>query len=191
MSAASLVNRALGNETWARERLAAHVGRTFAIAVGPARVALAIDAAGKLADATATPDVTITISPLRLPELLAQPERWNELASASGDAALVKTLGELAQTLPWFVERALSGAFGAIVGQQLADAGRRLLALPAYMATRTADSVASYVRDEAGVGVRAAAARGRSEEIAELAAHVDRLGERIAGLSDRGAKSSF
>ena len=188
-AAAALVNRMLADEEWARERLAAHAGRTFAVALGPAKATFAVDAEGRLADSAAAPDLTITISPFRLPELVAQPERWNELAAASGDTALAKTIGELAQTLPWFVERALSGAFGSIAGQALADAGRRLLTLPAYMARRTGDSVGSYLRDEAGVGVRAAAGSDRSEAIAALVARVDLLGERVARLASRPAKT--
>ena len=58
------------------------------------------------------------------------------------------------------------------------------------VARRTGDSVGSYLRDEAGVGVRAAAGSDRSEAIAALTERVDRLGERVALLSDRGGIAS-
>ena len=80
------------------------------------------------------PDLTLTLSPLGVPSLLANPARWGEFVTADGDAALAATLQELAQTLPWFVERAFASALGPILGQRVADAGRRLLAFPEYAA---------------------------------------------------------
>lgn len=184
-AAAALANRALEREDWARERLAAHAGRTLSIVAGPATVTLAVDAEGSFADAQSAPDLTLTISPLRLPALLARPERWNELVDADGDAALAATIGELAQTLPWFVERAFARAFGPIVGVELADAGRRLLALPGYAAERAGASLASYATDEADVAIGAGAARDFAAQVAALAERVDALGERVDRLAGR------
>ncbi len=186
-AAASLANRALAGEDWARERLAAHAGRTLSIVAGPAAMTLAIQADGRFADTADAPDLTLTIPPLRLPALLARPERWNELVDATGDAALATTIGELAQTLPWFVERALARAFGPIVGTPLAEAGRRLLALPGYASERFGTSFASYVSDEAGLVTSTHEARDFSSQVAELAARVDALAERIDKLAARPA----
>jgi hypothetical protein len=55
--------------------------------------------------------------------------------------------------LPWFVERAFAGVLGPMVGQYVADTGRRLLAFPGYAGERIGASVASYLRDEARFGV--------------------------------------
>ena len=66
---AEFINRTLDRETWARDRLAAHAGRTLRLVVGPARIDYAIDHSGRLLDAAAAPDLTLTISPLRLPGL--------------------------------------------------------------------------------------------------------------------------
>jgi ubiquinone biosynthesis protein UbiJ len=186
-AAASFANRALAGEDWARERLAAHAGRKLSIVAGPAAMTLAIQADGSLADTADAPDLTLTIPPLRLPALLARPERWNELVGASGDAGLATTIGELAQTLPWFVERALARAFGPIIGAPLAEAGRRLLALPGYASDRFTASFASYVREEAGLVTGAREANDFSTQVAALAARVDALGERIDKLAARPA----
>src|SRR6266511_3262807 len=88
--AADVINRVLEREGWARERLVAHAGRTLRIDVGPASRTAAIAADGRFSQSEAAPDLTLTISPLRLPALLAQPERWNErvaLSAASPSAA--------------------------------------------------------------------------------------------------------
>ena len=181
---ADVINRVLEREGWAREKLAAHAGRTLRINVGPASRTLAIAADGRFSRGEAAPDLTLTISPLRLPTLLAQPERWNELVVAEGDAALHATLAELALTLPWFVEEVCARAFGRVAGQQVADIGRRLLALPGYAAERFGESFASYVGEEARLAVGTTEARGFAAEIAALAVRVDALAARIDVISE-------
>jgi len=174
-----LANRLLERESWAREKLAAHVSRTVRIDVGPVSRAFAIDADGWLREGDAAPDLSLTISPLRLPALLAQPARWSELVTSEGDPALAATLAELALALPWFVEELFAKAFGRAAGQQLADIGRRLLTLPDYAADRFAVSVADYIGEEARFAVSAVEADDFAAEIAALAARVDALAERI------------
>jgi ubiquinone biosynthesis protein UbiJ len=180
--AANFANRALAREDWARERLAAHAGRKLRIVAGPAALTLAINADGSFVDSQEAPDLTLTIPALRLPALVAYPERWNELVGAAGDASLASTIGELAQTLPWFIERSFARIFGPIVGAQLAEAGRRLLALPGYAAERAGSSFASYASDESGLVTGARAGSEFAAEVAALAARVDALGERIDRL---------
>ena len=181
-AAASLANRALAREDWARERLAAHAGRKLRIVAGAAAVTLVINAGGSFADTEEAPDLTLTIPALRWPALLARPERWTELVVAAGDAGLASTIGELAQTLPWFIERSFARVFGPIVGAQLAEAGRRLLALPGYAAERVGSSFASYASDEARLATGARAGNEFAAEVAALSARVDALGERIERL---------
>jgi ubiquinone biosynthesis protein UbiJ len=115
--------------------------------------------------------------------LLAQPERWNELVVAEGDAALHATVAELALTLPWFVEEVCARVFGRVAGQQVADIGRRLLALPGYAAQRFGESFASYVGEEARLAMGTTEARMFAAEIAALAARVDALAARIDVLA--------
>ena len=181
--AAGLANRALAREDWARERLAAHAGRKLRIVAGPAALTMMISAEGSFADTGDAPDLTLTIPPWRVPALLARPERWNELVVAAGDAGLASTIGELAQTLPWFVERSLARVFGPIVGAQMADAGRRLLTLPGYAAERAGASFASYASEEAELVTGARAGGDFAAQVAALAARVDALGERVERLA--------
>lgn len=180
--ATNFANRSLESEAWAREKLAAHAGKTVRFNAGLARVVVAIDAEGRLAESDGPASLALTIDPLRLPALLAEPSRWAELVAAEGDPPLAATLAELAPTLPWFVERLFARALGPIAGQQLADAGRRLLTLPEYASERFADSVARYVASEARLAVRAADVQRFAAEVAELAIRVDALAKRIDAL---------
>lgn len=186
--APALVNRALEHEGWAQTSLGAHAGRTFAINVGPATTRLRIDAAGRLEAAPrdgTVPDLTLAISPLSVPSFLANPRRWDEIVAASGDAALAATLKGLAETLPWFVERAFASALGPIAGQRVADAGRSLLAFPEYAASRVGESVASYARDEMPLATTSADARAFGEEVAAIALRVDAAASRVDALAAR------
>jgi ubiquinone biosynthesis protein UbiJ len=147
-----------------------------------------IDASGTIEsapDPDAPPDLKLTISPLAVPSLLADPTRWDEFVAVDGDPALAATLKGLAETLPWFVERALAGALGPIVGQRIADAGRRLLAFPGYAGARVGASIASYARDETRFAAKAAEARSIGEQIATTATRVDALATRVDALGAR------
>jgi ubiquinone biosynthesis accessory factor UbiJ len=181
----ALINRTLDREPWARERLAAHAGRTFRIIVGPAQFTHAIDDRGRLGKAARAPDLTLTVSPLRVPALLAQPSRWSEFVVAQGDAALAATLADLALTLPMFVEQAFTQALGPVVGTQLAATGARLLAMPDYAAQRFGESVARYVGEESEAAVRGSEARTFAEDVNALATAVDALTARVDALARR------
>jgi len=189
--AASAFNRALDRAPWAREKLVPYAGRTFVVTVSPVSSALRIGADGHLeAASAAAADVRLTVSPLNLPSFLANPARWNEFVTEDGDVALGGALKELAQTLPWLVEEAFARMFGDVVGQRLADTGRRLLGFPEYAAERVAGSVASYARDEADLLARGEEMRPFVQQNGELAARAAVLEARLDALSARSADAS-
>lgn len=182
--AIGLANRVLEREDWARERLAAYAGRTMRLACGPVASTLAIAPSGMLVSAHGAADLTLSISPLRVPALLAFPERWTDLVTTEGDADLAATLAELAQTLPWFVEQAFASVFGPLLGTRLADAGRALLALPEHAAQSFNSSVKSYARDEAGLGVSATDVAHFGADVSAIEARVDALALRLDQAAD-------
>ena len=184
--AIGLANRVLEREDWARERLSAHAGRSVRMICGPMASTLSIAPSGMLSPSQSAADLTLSIPPLRLPTLLAHPERWTELVSVDGDAALAATLADLARTLPWFVEQAFASAFGPLIGTRLADAGRELLALPERAAQSFGESLSSYARDEAGLGVSASTFADFVGEAAAVAARVDALALRLDQAAPAG-----
>ena len=175
----ALINRTLDHEAWARERLQTHAGSSFRVIVGLARVTHAIDASGHLVEATGEPDLKLTISPLRLPALLAQPARWRDIASAQGDAALASTLAELASTVPLFAEQALAKLVGPVIASQVAIAGASIAQMPEYAAERVGDSVALYVGEHSDAAVSKTQARAFASEVGALSADVDALAARV------------
>ena len=188
--AIGFANRLLEREDWARERLAAHAGRAVRIICGPMASTLSFAPSGMLAPAHGVPDLTLSIPPLKVPTLLAHPERWSELVAADGDAALAATLSDLARTLPWFVEEALASVLGPLIGTRVAEAGRALLELPEHAARSFGGSMRAYVRDEAGVGVAPDAFAVFSAEVAATATRVDALLARLdQAVEARSAKA--
>ena len=180
------VNRMLAHEPWARDRLAAHAGRAFMVRIGPVTTGFRVDPQGRLESAPlagATPDLSLSLSPHNVPAFLADPSRWNELVTEEGDVELGGTLKELAQTLPWFVEKLCARALGPIVGQRVAEAGRRALQLPEYAAQRVTENIGSYARDEIQVLAHPADLQTLIDESASLAARVEQLDARIAALA--------
>jgi ubiquinone biosynthesis protein UbiJ len=182
---ARLANRVLADQHWAREKLAPFAGRVFTLAVGPLHAAWCIHEGGTLDAAAATDaaDLKLTIAAWSVPAFLADPGRWNEFVREDGDAEFGGALKELARTLPWFVEETFAKALGPIVGQRMADAGRKLLTFPEYAAQHVTDSVVSYARDEAGLLARSSELRRFSEQIAEIGARVDALESRIEAFA--------
>ena len=184
----AIANRMLEREAWARQRLAAHAGRVFVVAAGPAATAFVIDETGKVASATAgshAPDLTVRLSPLDVPAFLADPTRWDRYVTMDGDPALSTTLKELAPTMPWLVEQAFASVLGAVVGQRVADAGRQMLAFPEYAAERVGSSIASYAREQSGLLATGDESRTFATQVDALAARVDALAARIDALAGR------
>jgi len=184
---ARLANRVLADQQWAREKLAPFAGRVFTLAVGPVCAAWRIQTGGTLdaASAADTADLKLAIAPWSVPSFLADPARWNEFVREEGDADFGGALKDLARTMPWFVEETFAKALGPIVGQRMADAGRKLLAFPEYAAQRVADSAASYVRDEAALLARGSELRRFGDQVAEVVERVDALEARVEALSPR------
>jgi hypothetical protein len=172
---------------WAQASLAAHAGRTFAIASvrRPRGSGSTPRAARRRAARRHAPDLTLDDLSAFRAFVSREPARWDELVVADGDAGLAATLKGLAETLPWFVERAFASALGPIAGQRIADAGRGLLAFPEYAASRFGGSVASYARDEMRVAVTRAEARAFGEEVVAVALRVDAAASRLDALAAR------
>jgi ubiquinone biosynthesis protein UbiJ len=159
----------------------------FSLAVGPlsGRWRIGEDGRVAVAPSDAVVDLQLRMSPLSVPAFLADPSRWNEFVQEEGDAELGGVLKDLARTMPWFVEETFGKALGPVLGQRVADAGRRLLAFPGYAADRLARSAGSYVRDEAGLLATGREFRERQQGIDDVAKRVDALAARVDALAPR------
>ena len=190
--AAALANRVLEREAWAQERLAAHAGRVFVVAVGPLSTAAAHRRLGRLEPRPRWPGSsrtsTLTLSPLAVPSFLANPDalgrvrRRRRRPRARGDAARTS-------------RRRCRGSSSSVRGRAGPDrrpARRRRRAAAARLPRvrrprRVGESVASYARDEAelvaGAGAPARFQRAHGgaggRRVDALASRIDALAQRI------------
>lgn len=119
----------LQQQTWARERLRAHAGRSVRIAFEvPAGLApdlhATIDAQGLLrrADPDASADATLLLRPdaQALVSLLREgPQSLSAHLRVEGEVTLAACLGELAQHLRWDAEEDLSRVLGDVAAHRL------------------------------------------------------------------------
>lgn len=137
----------LAQQSWARDRLREHAGKTLLIAINPSAAPLpglrglpapewrsTITAEGRLVPAApdAQPAASILLSPSL--QLLSQAFREGPRAASTGlriegDPMLAAALGELAQHLRWDAEEDLSRLVGDV-------AAHRLMAAPRLMASQ-------------------------------------------------------
>lgn len=185
---ARLANQMLERETWARQRLTVHAGRTFVLVAPPVVAPFRISDTGLLepyALADGPADLRLSLQPWSAPGLLADPSRWSDVVRSEGDPALAATLRELAQTAPFWIEQFLSRWLGPIAGQRVADAGRQALAFPEQAFERLADSVLGYLREQTSLVASGEEARVFAEQTALLAQRVNDLEARLQALSMR------
>jgi ubiquinone biosynthesis protein UbiJ len=185
---AAVANQMLERESWARQRLAVHAGRTFVLVATPVVAPFRISDTGLLepyALADGPADLRLAMAPWAVPGLLADPSRWDTAVTSEGDPALAATLRELAQTAPFWIEQFLARWLGPIAGQRLADAGRQMLGMPNHAADRLGESVASYLRDQTSLVAGGAEARAFAQQTATLAQRVNDVELRIDALSSR------
>ncbi len=181
----------LRQQSWARERLRAHAGRTIRVVLDTAVPGLlprpellaTVDEEGllKQADADAVPAVTLHIRPSvdAVFEMLREgPQSATRHVRIEGDAALATTLGELARQLRWDAEEDLSRITGDVAARRIG---------------RLVEAGASRLRD-AGERTRSAAERYVADDqrmlatrpfLRELAASVRALDERVAAVEAR------
>ncbi len=135
-------------------------GRVFTFTVGPLSGAWLVTADGTLATRRRAPCPRTFGSRCRrgrCPRSSPIPTRWSEFVQEDGRRR-VRRRAQGPRAHAAVVRRGdvREGRSGPIVGQRVADAGRKLLAFPEYAAQRVAESAGSYARDEAGLIARGA-----------------------------------
>jgi ubiquinone biosynthesis protein UbiJ len=131
-TAMSALNHVLAQQTWARDRLRAHAGRTVRMTVesplGPVSSDARIGDDGLLEVATvAAPTVTLTLRPsidALFGALRDGPRGLSGHLKIDGDVMVAAAIGEIAQHLRWDVEEDLSRVFGDRVAHRVGQTAR-------------------------------------------------------------------
>jgi ubiquinone biosynthesis protein UbiJ len=124
---AHTLNHLLRRASWARERLAAHAGKTVGIDSPPLAVSLEILSTGEVAAGGAAATTTFRLTPaLALRIVATGRDAWRDVET-SGDLSLARDVLYVAENLRWDAEEDLSRVFGDILAHRIASAGNAFL----------------------------------------------------------------
>lgn len=185
------LNFMLGRESWARDRLARHSGKSVRFALGGLGMTLTIDSEGYLqsADPAIVPDVTLSGVPERLSlgRLLPGAERGDlaEVTHISGDAALAQVVADLGRDLRWDAEDDLARVLGDIPAMKLIGGLRGLMQGARQASGRLAGNVAEYLSEESGALTGRPALAQMRLDLAELEQRTEQLSAATRGLQAR------
>ncbi len=188
------LNALLQREDWARQRLAAHAGKTLRLSAGgPWRLQATLSSDGLLqaSDAAIVPDVVLSLPPSHWREL---PDLWrrggvahvSSVVHIEGDAGLAQVVSDLARDLRWDVEDDLSRVVGDVAALRLTGALRAAGNGAREAAGKARDNVAEYLAEESAMAIRRADFDAWRTEVDDLLSRLDALDRRVAAQAARG-----
>lgn len=183
----AFVNHLLDAEPWARGKLAPFAGKRVRVQALPLPdLAFAVSAEGWLESAPELdPDLTVTLSPVDLPRLLAGDDAVIRSISFSGDAELAAALQYLAKHLRWEFEEDLSRAVGDVAAHRIASTARDLFAWQKDAGQRLGENFAEYFTEEAHLLAPPAALARFGRDVADLVDALERLEKRLERIDAR------
>jgi len=178
-----LLNRLLGTEPWARERLAPFAGETLELRAPPLpALRLAVEEGGTIKAGNAEPGLTMTLKPELLAALARGEEHALRAIDVEGNGRLAAEVLVLARHLRWDMEENLSRVFGDVIAHRLAGAARAFAAWHVDAAQRLGGALVDYATDERPLLVRRSELDTLAEPLAQLRDAIARLDKRIESL---------
>jgi ubiquinone biosynthesis protein UbiJ len=181
------INHLLAQEPWARDKLAAHAGKTASFDTGIAlfRFKVAKDGSVQAATDDDTANVTIRMRPADLPLILQDRERAFSHVRVEGDADFANVISQLSQSLKWEAEADLSRVIGDVPATRLVSGIRAAADAVRITQRKLAENMAEYLLEENPMLVRPQAVSQHAENVARLRDDVERLAKRIEKLERR------
>ena len=178
-AAVAVLNRMLGREAWAREKLAPFGGRVVRFEAPPFALQWAVAEDGTLAaDDDGVPAVTIGLAVSSLPFALLDPQAATKDVRLQGDAEFAQALSFVLQNLRPEPEEELSRFVGDAAATRLVGLLRLSASHWRELAERMLDNTANYIVTENPMVV------GR-DEVAAFVQDVARLRDDVARLEKR------
>ena len=178
-TAVAALNRMLGREAWAREKLAPFAGRVVRFEAPPFSLQWAVAEDGTLAtDDSGVPAVTIGLAVSSLPFALLDPQAATKDVRLQGDADFAQALSFVLQNLRPEPEEELSRFVGDAAAMRIVGLVRLSASHWRELAGRMLDNTANYIVTENPMVV------GR-DEVAAFVQEVARLRDDVARLEKR------
>lgn len=177
------LNRLLGAEPWARERLAPFAGETLELRA-PLLPALrfVILPGGTLEAGGDEPSVVLTLRADALPALMKGEEHFVRAVEVTGDARLAAELMALARGLRWDAEEELSRLVGDVAAHRMMALARGFGAWQADAARRLLEALADYAVEEKRILVSQTQFAHFAADVVSLRDAVERLEKRVGRL---------
>ena len=178
-AAVAALNRMLGREAWAREKLAPFAGRVVRLEAPPFSLQWAVAESGTLtASEAGAPAVTIGVAVSSLPFALLDPQAASRDMRLQGDAEFAQALSFVLQNLRPEPEEELSRFVGDAAAMRIVGFVRVSASHWRELAERMLDNTANYIVTENPMVV------GR-DEVAAFVQEVARLRDDVARLEKR------
>ena len=184
--AISALNHVLRQQSWARDRLRTHCGRTVRMVVVAPLGAVSADA--RIADdgtlelaSIDSPSVTLSLTPAFSALLGAMREGAVGLTGhlkVEGDVMVAAAVGEIAQHLRWDIEEDLSRLVGDVVAHRMAGAARAGVLQAQAIGDRAQSGLRQFLIDEDRQLLERRRFDQFGQELSDLEARLDRLAHR-------------
>lgn len=181
-AAVAVLNRMLGREAWAREKLAPFAGRVVRLEAPPFSLQWAVAEGGTLAasdDDDGAPAVTIGLALSSLPFALLDPQAATKDVRLQGDAEFAQALSFVLQNLRPEPEEELSRFVGDAAAMRIVGLVRLSASHWRELAERMLENTANYIVTENPMVVGRDEVTAFVQEVAQLRDAVARLEKRI------------
>jgi ubiquinone biosynthesis protein UbiJ len=180
-AAVAVLNRMLGREAWAREKLAPFAGRVVRLEAPPFSLQWAVAEGGTLAasDDDGAPAVTIGLALSSLPFALIDPQAATKDVRLQGDAELAQAVSFVLQNLRPEPEEELSRFVGDAAAVRIVSLVRLSASHWRELAERMLDNTANYIVAENPMVVGRDEVAAFVQDVAHLRDDVARLEKRI------------
>lgn len=178
------LNALLARESWARERLRAHAGKSVRLDLAGFSLALRIASGGSVhLHDDAMPAVKVTVASDRLRLLLSDdPQQRMQAVHIEGEAALAHVVADLARDLRWDVEDDLAQLLGDLPAGMLLGGLRQLHAVFQETGVRLAENATEYATHEAHLLTGQDQLSSFETDLRQLNVDMEACAERIASL---------
>lgn len=191
--AVAALNHLLKGQGWARECLQPFAGKRVVFRLAPLPDLRLLILGSGLVDAAspdASADLTVTVQPGAVPQLLARDEAAMAQVELAGPVDLASTVQLLFRELAWDAEEDLSKIFGDILARRMVGTARDLLTWQKDATSRLAQNFAEYLTNEQPLLAHAQEAVSFRRSLDALSEDCTRLERRLEQLEARGKRGS-
>jgi ubiquinone biosynthesis protein UbiJ len=191
-TALSALNHVLRQQSWARDRLRAHAGRTIRMVVaspfGPVAsdARIAGDGTLEVSNGVATPSVTLSLKP-SIDALFGAfregPAGLSGHLKVEGDVMVAAAVGEIAQHLRWDIEEDLSRVVGDRAAHRVGETAREGARQAQDLRGRVETGMRQFLVEEDPQLLGRADLTALADAVRELEAGIERLEARLPGAA--------